>query len=208
MVEIEKKIEQVTLLLEEIKSQLNPLLNNAHKSDKQEQLEVVAKMTDKFDKIGAELPDEIRTLKFKLIQEIDQFKEAEELNEKLQNTLMPFILEKGPKTRKKNKGPSSQKNSPKQYGINVIDLIEAKIIEPNTKIINTVDGQEYEALITPNGKIKLVHNDTTTVYNSLSSAAKEIMGRPINGWVWWQIEDSSGRKDLDYYRQKFIRDGK
>lgn len=205
---IKEKIKQVNSLLEEIKSELGPLLNSAQKSEKKTQLEAVVKMADQFDKINIDIPDEIRTLKFKLIQEVDQFDTAIELNKELQTLLLSFTDPIRVKSKKNKESPSTKTKSPKQLGVKLFDLIEAKIIEPNTKIINTVDGKRYEAMITQNGKVKLEHNNTTTLYNSLSSAAKEIMGRAINGWVWWHIENESGTRDLDYYRQIFLRNGK
>lgn len=205
---IQDKIAQVKVLLEDIKSQLGPWLINTRKADKQLQLEAVSKLTEKFDKMDTNLPSEIRELKFKLIQEIDKFKEAEQLSQELANTLAPFVNQK---TVKKIKSISLIKNtatSPKQYGIKVYDLIEYNIIEPNTKIYKRVNNEEYEALITSNGTIKLTLNNKTTVHNSLSLAAKEIMGRPINGWTWWEIKESAGNKTLDHYRQKLLRNGK
>jgi Restriction Enzyme Adenine Methylase Associated len=204
---IKHKIEQVKVLLNEIESELKPLLNHGNKADKQAQLDVVIKMANKLDKIDTELPPEIRNLKFKLIQEIDQYKEAEKLNIELQNTLAPFVNFRAAK-RKKNKTSNSSSGPKKHFGIKVIDLIENQLIQPNTKIVKTVNGQDYEALITPNGKIKLEHNGNTTIHNSLSLAAKEIMERPINGWTWWEIQEGLTRRNLDYYRQKFIRNGK
>lgn len=206
MESIKEKIKQVELLLEDIKSQLDLCLNNAVKADKETQLDAIVKMADKFEKLNIELPDEMRTLKFKLIQEIDQFDAAESLNKELQDVLMPFVNQTAPKHKRSKTTSTTKIKAPKQFGVKLIDLIEAKLIEPNTKITNTVEGQNYEAIITPNGKVKLAHNNSE--FNSLSSAAKEIMGRPINGWVWWQIEDDSGKRDIDYYRQIFIRNGK
>ena len=206
MESVKEKIQQVKLLLEDIKSQLDLSLNNAIKTDKETQLDAIVKMADKFEKLNIEIPDEMRSLKFKLIQEIDQFDAAENLNKELQDVLMPYVNQKAAKEKRSKTTSTTKIKAPKQFGVKLTDLIGAKLIEPNTKITNTVEGQNYEAIITPNGKVKLAHNNSE--FNSLSSAAKEIMGRPINGWVWWQIEDDSGKRDIDYYRQIFIRNGK
>lgn len=208
MESIKDKIAQVTSLLNDIKSQLEPWLNSSNKNDKQIQLDAVLKLTDKFDKIDTDLPAEIRSLKFKLIQEVDQFKEAEVLNQELTNALMPFLNQRTVKSSKPTKTHTASSATKKQFGIKVIELIENNLIQPNTKIYKRVDNHEYEALITPNGRIKLIHNNKTTFHNSLSLAAKEIMERPINGWTWWEIKDGFERKTLDYYRQKLIRNGK
>lgn len=205
MEEIKEKITQIKELLQDVTTCLSPLLNNTNKADKQSQLEVVVKMAEKLNKIDTELPSEIRSLKFKLIQEIDQFKEAEQLNTELQNVLASHLNIKHKKRSKKSNNSSGTK---KQLGVKVSDLIENQIISPNTKIYKTVKGQEYEAIITTNGKIKLDHNGNTTIHNSLSLAAKEIMERPINGWTWWEIKEGLTSRKLDYYRQKYLRNGK
>jgi len=205
---VQDKIAQLKSLLEDINSQLAPWLKNSSKTDKQVQLDAVVKLSEKFDKIDTDLPNEIRSLKFKLIQEIDKFKEAEKLNQELTNVLSPFFKQKNFKSVTPKSSNSAPVTNKKHFGIKVIDLLQNNIIQPNTKIYKKLNNQHYEALILANGTIKLVHNNNTTFHKSLSLAAREIVERPINGWTWWEIEDGFERKILDYYRQKLIRNGK
>lgn len=201
MEDIKEKIQQVKQLLQEIENGLSPLLNPTSKVDKKIQLDAVVKMADKFEKISTELPVEIRTLKFKLIQDIDQFKEAEQLNQELQNTLRPFFSNIEKKERKR-KTKSSGDGTKKQVGVKLIDLINAKLIKPHTKIVKCIKGQNYEASITSDGKVRLDINGRISVQNSLSWAAMELTGKAVNGWTWWEIEEDGTRRNLDYYRQK------
>jgi hypothetical protein len=98
-------------------------------------------------------------------------------------------------------------------GVQVIDLIQANLIEPPVKLEKEYKGRHLEAEIQPDGTI--VFDGET--YNSLSLAAsfarKSIIGAPegrkypqTNGWVFWKYRDrETGRlEEIDVLRQRYL----
>jgi hypothetical protein len=62
------------------------------------------------------------------------------------------------------------------------------VITRKTAIYKTFKGKEYKAFVFPNGEVLLNGKS----FPSLSSAAKEITGRPANGWQFWSIKNADG----------------
>ncbi len=90
--------------------------------------------------------------------------------------------------------------------IELVDIIQAGLIEPNTMIYRQYKGKTLRAHITEEGKLKL---EDGTIVNSLSDAARKLTSTSINGWVWWYIRDNSGKEYIiDNLRQKLSQRGK
>ncbi len=99
-------------------------------------------------------------------------------------------------------------------GVQVIDLIQANLIEPPLKLEKEYKGKHLEAEIQRDGNI--VFDGET--YKSLSLAAsfarKFIIGAPegrrypqTNGWTFWKCRDpQTGRlEEIDVLRQKYLK---
>lgn len=203
------QINQIKSQLEDIQNQLNPWLNDADKTQKQNQLNAVAGTLDKLTKTDVTIPSELRELKLKLIRELDQFEEAKMIKAQLNEMLNNFVAQKKsfrkslPKKiiKKKHIKPSGSK-------VDLSNLVQNGIIEPNTKIIKVFKGLRYEAIITEDGQIDITLNGLKKLYNSPSPVAKDIIKSAQNGWVWWSLEGDPKGRTLDYYRQKYIQHGK
>ncbi len=59
------------------------------------------------------------------------------------------------------------------------------------RLKGTHAGKEYRARVLPSGRIKLL--DTGRVYDSPTAAARAIVKRSVNGWLWWRYRDSRRR---------------
>jgi len=59
------------------------------------------------------------------------------------------------------------------------------------RLKGTHAGREYRARVLPSGRIKLL--DAGRIYDSPSAAARAIVKRSVNGWLWWRYRDSRGR---------------
>jgi len=67
------------------------------------------------------------------------------------------------------------------------------------ELVVTFKGSSYKATVNPDGTITV--NDKT--FNSPSRAGKEITGREVDGWTFWQYEVSGvGLKKLDNLRKR------
>ncbi len=79
-------------------------------------------------------------------------------------------------------------------------LIDKGMLNPGQIIWGKFRNQRFEAMILNNGRIRL--SNSGKEFNSLSMAAKEIVGYNINGWRWWKTTSNAGQecflKDLGH----------
>jgi hypothetical protein len=202
-------IGQVKSELQEIQNQLNPWLNEADKTEKQNQLKAVAGSLDKLTKTEVTIPSELRDLKLKLHRELDQFKEAKIIKAELDEMLSQFAIQKK-SIRERTPKKVLIKKIRKTTGIRIelLNLIQNGIIEPQTKIVKHFKGTHYVATITNEGLIELFHNGVKLTYNTPSAAAEYLSKAKQNGWTWWSLKGDTKGRTLDYYRQKYIQHGK
>ena len=202
-------IGQIKSELQEIHNQLNPWLNEADKTEKQNQLNAVAGSLDKLTKTEVTIPSELRELKLKLHRELDQFKEAKIIKAELDDMLSEFVIQKK-SIRKRPPKKVLLKKIRKTTGIRIemLRLIQNGIIEPQTKLVKHFKGIHYEATITNEGQIELFHNGIMVSLNTPSAAAEYLSKAKQNGWTWWSLEGDTKGRTLDYYRQKYIQHGK
>src|SRR5215216_387035 len=98
-------------------------------------------------------------------------------------------------------------------GVQVVDLIQANLIDPPLKLEKEYKGRHLEAEIQQDGTI--VFDGET--YRSLSLAAafarKTVIGAPAgrkypqtNGWVFWKYRDSEtgSLEEIDVIRQRYL----
>jgi hypothetical protein len=84
------------------------------------------------------------------------------------------------------------------------DLVDAKLVNPGQKIFSNYKGKRYEAEITATGKLRLLHDNTTS--NSLSEAASHVTDTAINGWIWWHTLKDGQECLMDDLRKKLPND--
>jgi hypothetical protein len=202
-------IGQLKSELQEIQNKLSPWLNEADKTEKQNQLKAVAGSLDKLTKTEVTIPSELRELKLKLHRELDQFKEAKIIKAELDEMLSQFIIQKKSIRKRTPKKVLAKKNR-KSTGIRIeiLNLIQKGILDPQTKIVKHFKGIHYEATITNEGQIELLHNGVTVSHSTPSAAAEYLSKARQNGWTWWSLEGDTKGRTLDYYRQKYIQHGK
>lgn len=83
MHKLKEHIANLKLHLADVQNQLKPWLNKTAKQEVQSQLNAIVKSSDKLTKTEVNIPTELRELKFKLIKELDKYKEAEDLQKEL-----------------------------------------------------------------------------------------------------------------------------
>lgn len=77
MTDFGNHIEEIKLLVEDLNQKLSPFKDKKNRIEKEVQLKSIEKTISQLQKGGTSIPDELRELKFKLLKEIDEFKEAE-----------------------------------------------------------------------------------------------------------------------------------
>ncbi len=195
--------------LEDIQNQLKPWLNKVAKQEVQSQLNAIIKSSDKLTKTEVNIPTELRELKFKLIKELDKYKEAEELQKELLHLLSQYV---SVKQQSKISKPIVEKSAKKAKAttpqFELINLIISGLLAPNTKIVRQYKGYLHSAIITKDGKIKTNFRNEIILHNSPSSAAVYLTQKAQNGWTWWQVDGDTKDRTLDFYRQQYLKENK
>lgn len=207
MQQLKEHIEHLKKQLAEIQSRLQPFLNKEAKEEIQSQLKAISRSTDKLAKTSVNIPAELRELKFKLIKQLDEFKEAEELHKEMLNVLSAYVsvkpLQRHTKPVKK-KVSKNEKPTTTNPQFELVKLIESGLLSANTKLVKQYKGVLLTGTLTKEGKIRTSQNGITTLYNSPSSAAVALTQKAQNGWTWWSVEGDVKDRTLDYYRQQYL----
>jgi|10_taG_2_1085330.scaffolds.fasta_scaffold03366_5 DNA-binding transcriptional MerR regulator len=205
MTDFGNHIEEIKLLVEDLNQKLSPFKDKKNRIEKEVQLKSIEKTISQLQKGGTSIPDELRELKFKLLKEIDEFKEAEAAEKKLHNLLSEFLptpKKKPPIKKKKTQRRSSNSR------ITIADLLEKGVLWPEAQLIKEYKGTVYKAVIDKNGLIKVLTINNDQQFGSPSTAAVAITNKPINGWTWWKVSKNGSEKILDHYRKKYINETK
>jgi hypothetical protein len=200
-------IDQIQIKLNELMASMQPWLDVSALKDKRSQLISIEKTIDKLQKNKTPIPDELRELKFKLIREIDVFKDAREAQLLIISKLQPFLLSVKQKVRKSriNKTVIKKKTGSLKSRVEVLDLLKLNLLSPDTSIEKKYKGHLYKALILSDGQIQISLNGKTELHNTPSSAAVAASGKSQNGWTWWNISNDPEGRTLDYFRKKYLK---
>lgn len=198
-------ITQLDELLKVLKEQLLPYWKQTHKKEKLAQLKSVEKSINQLQKGNTPIPDELRELKFRLLNELELFKQAETARAEIQRVIQPFAPKTNRLKRSVQKGPEQpiKKKEKKEPRITLQNLIEKELIEPGTRLSKTYKGVQHNAVITHDGSIKMKLDGNEISFISPSAAAVAASKNAQNGWIWWNVDGQSKERTLDYYRQKY-----
>lgn len=198
-------IDQIQIKLNELMAAMQPWLDVSALKEKRSQLISIVKTIAKLQKINTSVPEELRELKFKLIREVELFKDAREAQLLLVSRLQPFLPSVLQKVRKSriNKTIIKKKTGSLSPRVEVLDLLKMNLLSPDTSIEKKYKGHLYKALILSDGQIQISLNGKTELHNTPSSAAVAASGKSQNGWTWWTITGDPPERTLDYYRKKY-----
>ncbi|NJP95415.1 DUF2924 domain-containing protein [Nonomuraea sp. FMUSA5-5] len=87
-------------------------------------------------------------------------------------------------------GEQRQRSERYRSKITVLDLIQAGLLAPGTRLVAASRKHPGSAVVAADGSI--LYNGQKKKYPSLSTPAHELTGRPQNGWNFWKVETPSG----------------
>ncbi len=197
-------IVQLKEILQNLKHEIAPYWDTVSRKEKQAQLQSIEKTITNMQKSNTSVPDELRELKFKLLKELDLFKEADATKVELQELFAPYQHKS---RRKKEKEPKklnkqAKKDQKSESRITLKYLIDAQLLTVPLNLSKKYKGKIYHAIITQQGHIELQINGSKQIFDSPSAAAVAASNKSQNGWTWWNIEGQPKDRTLDYYRQK------
>ncbi len=192
--------EHITRLKEELEKlikELEPYWDITRKREIFEQLNSVEKSINILQKNNINIPEDLRNLKLNLVNELELFREAEEVRKKLNEMFSPFInsVKTWPQNTQRNKTPYTS-------NITLYDLIKSGIIKTPLTIEKRYKGETYRGIVKDDGNIELLIGNHKELFNSPSGAAKFCTNRATDGWTWWQVKIGNEMKPLDIYRKR------
>jgi hypothetical protein len=115
----------------------------------------------------------------------------------------PLYKRSEPLTGQSETGTKHKKGKRKQAKrVTLQDLVDAKLVNPGQKIFSNYRDKRYEAEVTATGKLRLLHDNTTS--NSLSEAASHVTDIAINGWIWWHTLKDGQECLMNDLRKKLL----
>ena len=178
--------------------------------EERKQLQAIENSIKKLSKNGIEIPDDLRRLKLKLsARDID----ARELSEAQIAAISELIDElrkltdRARSIQKPTKKPGGTSSGKRHYDVSLKDLVEGGYLTADDHIEFSYKNGEVraEGKVTANGSVSIQTDTDWEDFASLSTAAKDIAGRSLNGWIyWWKVNPNGSPVLLDEIRQQFL----
>ena len=97
-------------------------------------------------------------------------------------------------------GSGPGKKTSRYYGIKLVKLFEAGLIEAGDVLVSTNGAWPATARTAPNGKIAMDGKE----FDNPSSAAIAVKGGPANGWDFWARQTPTGLVRLSTLRAEYL----
>ena len=126
--------------------------------------------------------------------------------------MSPILTEEEPQA---DKATGDVRKSPTVYGIEVITLIEAGMLNPPIELFRDYKKIRLSAKMLVDGRVSFNGELYDSLSTSASEARKTVIGAPsgrkypqTNGWIFWKCVDPiSGQEvEMDYFRKKLLKD--
>ena len=199
-------IADLKALLQNLQQEIAPYWDKESRKEKKAQLQSIERTITNLKKNNTTVPDELRELKFKLLKELDLFKDADAVKMELQELFAPFHVMPRPnrKAASKKRRETSDNHENKLSRISLKDLLAAQVLPVPLQLYKKYKGELFEASITSVGQIEVTINNSLHTFDSPSAAAVAVSNKSQNGWTWWNIENHGQEITLDFYRHKLI----
>jgi hypothetical protein len=165
--------------------------------------------------LGVEVPNDLRRLKLRLSAKDS----SSPVNTEIENRLLAAellieslreLIQSARSLRDRLKTTGQEHGSKRYYGISLGDLLRSGHISTADRLELQwkKDGPAYDGKVSSNGFVMAKTDAGWKQFDSLSTAASAIGGRPLNGWDHWRrINDDSSRTTLAEIRAKFMSQG-
>lgn len=210
MSSIFQHINQLKAVLQIIEEYLDKYTDEGLLDEKVSQLNNIERTIRNLQKGNTTIPKELRELKLSLVNETDNWQEAKQRKPEIIGLLQNFIIKHA--DNKLNKITNKQekriiiKPRVKKFSeqVEISDLLEAGILKNGVKLYRTYKGQNFTAIIKDSGSIETQVNGKLEHFSTPSAAAVAVSNKSQNGWIWWYTSFEGTKRELDYYRKKYL----
>ena len=175
-------------------------------------MQTVNKAVEQLTKLGVEIPSDLRSLKLRLSandvavvpnpQIAKHLAAVESVIEGLRQ-----LSQAARALRNKLKSGVSVSGTKKHFGVTLEELLDAGLLSTDDRLELqwSRDGGTYEGKLRSDGSILAKAGHGWKQYDTLSAAAAEIGGRPLNGWDHWRRINADGsRTTLKEIRAEYL----
>jgi len=184
-------------------------------NEERKQLHAVNKSIEQLTRLGVSIPDDLRKLKLQLsakdsagprFADIEpRLMKVEALAESLRE-----LLGVTRSVRDTLKGTGQNPGAKKHYGVSLKQLLQSAYLSAEDKIELqwVMNGPTYEGKLSEDGTLTAKTRAGWHEFDSLSTAASSIAGRPLNGWDHWRrVNPDGSRTALKEIRVRFMNKG-
>lgn len=181
-------------------------------SDERKQLQGINKTIQDLGKLGVPVPDELRSLKIKLTAKDVSSSGVAALESRLSDveefiSAVREILQTARDLRERLKSTVTSSGTKAHYGVSIEELLRHGYltIEDRLELQWIKNGDTYEGKLCEDGRVMAKSDGHWRDYNTLSMAAAEICGRPLNGWdTWSKVNEDGSKTPLKKIRERFM----
>lgn len=210
MSNLSQHITQLNDILQRIEEYLDKYTDEDLLAEKVSQLNYIEKTIRNLQKDNTAIPAELRELKLSLVNEADNWQEANKRKPEIIGLLQNFITKHT--DNKINKVTNKQEKriiiKPRvtkfSEQVEISDLLEAGILKNGVELYRTYKGQNFTAIIKDSGSIETQVNGKLEQFSTPSAAAVAVSNKSQNGWIWWFTSFEGTKRELDYYRKKYL----
>lgn len=203
-------ITQLKDLLQIIEEFLDKYTDEDLLAEKVSQLNNIEKIIRNLQRDNTAIPSELRELKLNLVNEADNWQEAKKRKPEIIGLLQNYIIRHT--DNKINKVINKQekriiiKPRVKKFSeqVEISDLLEAGILKKGVELYRTYKGHNFTAIIKDSGSIETQVNGKLEQFSTPSAAAVAVSNKSQNGWIWWYTSFEGSKRELDYYRKKYL----
>jgi hypothetical protein len=172
--------------------------------EKEKQLQAIERTLQKMNKSGITIPVEMREAKLRLIKELENGQELNQVRSGLAELLLSALEELGYDAPKEQQTVRKRQKRPNAKGkrISLEQLCTAGLLHDGMALHHYGREGQFEAVI-KNGKMLLKKGHSTLEFDNPSAAAIEAAGGSRNGWTFWVLNYHNKIVELDTIRKAY-----
>ena len=208
---IQSHINSIQEWLDRVDQATPPAMKGLSPAEKQ-QLQTVNRAIEQLSNLGVTIPSELRSLKLSLsakdvvpASNAQHITDVEALIERLQE-----LLQTSKTLHIKLKPEAKEAGNKKQFGVTVKQLLDSGFVSTEDRLEHKGLSGVYEARVLRDGSISAKTDQRWKTFDSLSSAASELIGRKEkNAWGFWRRINPDGTSvSLATIRDEYLNQAK
>lgn len=200
MKEFNGYITQIEEAIAQFKDAVQPYHNMDDARQSEAQLKSIEQTITRLQKDQTPVPAELRSLKLKLMSELEQYQSAKKAHEAYTQLITREHAKLFAIARSGNKKGDTGRTR-------IQPIISAGILPENVIIYGHHGNRRHEATINARGYIIQKIGGQEVVSATPSKAAGNITLGSVNGWTWWKTDFEGVEHNLAYYRNQFRKYG-